>query len=183
MSSVRLYLSKEAAKTKIPDSWKMWTFVFGAYLLNITIAISLFFTYYYFEVENESLDCGRIDHFSKNFLLADICLLIMYYSQAFLVLYFDRELVKFTKNRHKVNNPNQNQLVPWKSSNQNEESDLQIPVRATYISTISLINIVILAPGLAIILSEMYPDVNMYLVWIMYFCCTIWSTIDLLYSS
>ena len=60
VSSVRLHLSKEAAKTKIPDSWKVWTFIFCAYLFNTTIATSSFFLYYYFEVENESLYCAKI---------------------------------------------------------------------------------------------------------------------------
>ena len=62
-------------------------------------------------------------------------------------LFFDVKMLIFVRNRNKIE---PNQLIPWKSAGSNradkKNDDTTVPLRASYVSTASLIFFGILAP-------------------------------------
>ena len=72
-------------------------------------------------------------------------------------LFFDFKMLFFVRNRNKIEPI---QLVPWKSTNQGltlekEKDDITVPLRASCVSTASLIFFGILAPVYIVLVNEM----------------------------
>ena len=72
-------------------------------------------------------------------------------------LFFDFKMLIFVRNRNKIEPI---QLVPWKSTNpgltlEKEKDDITVPLRASCVSTASLIFFGILAPVYVVLFNEM----------------------------
>ena len=72
-------------------------------------------------------------------------------------LFFDIKMLIFVRNRNKIEPI---QLVPWKSTNprltlEKEKDDITVPLRASCVSTASLIFFAILAPVYVVLVYEM----------------------------
>ena len=72
-------------------------------------------------------------------------------------LFFDIKMLIFVRNRNKIEPI---QLVPWKSTNpsltpEKEKDELTVPLRASFVSTASLIFFGILAPVYIVLVNEM----------------------------
>ena len=69
-------------------------------------------------------------------------------------LFFDIKMLLFVRNRNKIE---PSQFVPWKSvgSKEKENDDATVPLRASYVSTASLIFFGILAPMYLVLANQM----------------------------
>ena len=69
-------------------------------------------------------------------------------------LFFDIKMLIFVRNRNKIK---PSQFVPWKSagSKEKENDDATVPLRASYVSTASLIFFGILAPIYLVLANQM----------------------------
>ena len=72
-------------------------------------------------------------------------------------LFFDIKMLIFVRNRKKIEPI---QLVPWKCTNQRltldkEKDDITVPLRASFVSTASLVFFAILAPIYVVLVNQM----------------------------
>ena len=72
-------------------------------------------------------------------------------------LFFDIKMLIFVRNRNKIEPI---QLVPWKSTNQSltpekEKDELTVPLRASFVSTASLVFFAIVAPVYVVLVNQM----------------------------
>ena len=91
---------------------------------------------------------------NKVHLLVNVVLIVIFVGSG---LFFDIKLLIFVRNRNK-NEPIQ--LVSWKSTNphltlEKEKDDITVPLRASFVSTASLIFFGLLAPVYVILVNEL----------------------------
>ena len=91
---------------------------------------------------------------NKVHLLVNAVLIVIFVGTG---LFFDIKMLIFVKNRNKTEPI---QLVPWKSTNprlmlEKEKDDITVPLRASCVSTASLIFLGILAPVYMVSVNEM----------------------------
>ena len=91
---------------------------------------------------------------NKVHLLVNVVLSVIFVGSG---LFFDIKMLIFVRNKNKTEPI---QLVPWKSTNphltlEKEKDDITVPLRASCVSTASLIFFVILAPVYMVLVNEM----------------------------
>ena len=91
---------------------------------------------------------------NKIHLLVNVVLSVIFVGSG---LFFDIKMLIFVRNRNKIEPI---QLVPWKSTNphltlEKEKDDITVPLRASCVSTASLIFFGILAPVYVVLVNEM----------------------------
>ena len=97
---------------------------------------------------NETMDMNKIH------LFVNVVLSVIFVGSG---LFFDIKMLIFVRNRNKIEPI---QLVPWKSTNpcmtlEKQRDDITVPLRASCVSTASLIFFGILAPVYILLANEM----------------------------
>ena len=91
---------------------------------------------------------------NKIHLLVNVVLSVIFVGSG---LFFDIKMLIFVRNRNKIEPI---QLVPWKSTNpcltlEKEKDDITVPLRASFVSTASLLFFAILAPIYVVLVNKM----------------------------
>ncbi len=135
ISMLRIYMAHLSAKAKIAKPIILGNFVFIGLFFNISFDAALESYRNFMNYDSFASTCAKIKLQPSNMIVP------LLRSSAFFLfitlgLYCDIRLWKFVKNRQAIHPA---QLVPWKSSHENQQQDLQIPIRATIFSGFSTV--------------------------------------------
>ncbi len=136
ISMLRLYMSKLAANCRFPKLKIIFPFVILAILLHYSMW-PLFHTFMeWHEVISPTSKCAM-----KNFPMGLWPYRIAFHMYALIIvslgIWCDCEMYLFIKQRN-TRNSNSTQLVPWTSNHESLTEDLDVPIKATMISTFGL---------------------------------------------
>ena len=154
----------KASKTKLVKSkYLISAIIFGAIVPYMTVFGNIFghimksSRNQYTEAGNLLVQCLGVKsmlEMNKIHLLVNVVLSVIFVGSG---LFFDIKMLIFVKNRNKIEPI---QLVPWKSTNpcmtlEEQRDDITVPLRASCVSTASLIFFGILAPVFMVSVYEM----------------------------
>ena len=144
----------KASKTKLVKSkYLISAIIFGAMVPYLTIFGNNMLRQYNKGGKLFAL-CLGVNANIKIHLLVILVLSVIFVGSG---LFFDIKMLIFVRN---INKTEPIQLVPWKSTNphltlEKEKDDITVPLRASCVSTASLIFFVILAPVYMVLVNEM----------------------------
>ena len=147
----------KASKTKLVKSkYLISAIIFGAMVPYLTIFGNNMFRQYN-DRRQLFVQCMGVNatmKMNKVHLLVNAVLIVIFVGTG---LFFDIKMLIFVKNRNKTEPI---QLVPWKSTNpcmtlEKQRDDITVPLRASCVSTASLIFFGILAPVYIVLVNEM----------------------------
>ena len=147
----------KASKTKLVKSkYLISAIIFGAMVPYLTIFGNNMFRQYN-DRRQLFVQCMGVNatmKMNKVHLLVNAVSIVIFVGTG---LFFDIKMLIFVKNRNKTEPI---QLVPWKSTNprlmlEKEKDDITVPLRASCVSTASLIFLGILAPVYMVSVNEM----------------------------
>ena len=169
ISMLRAYLANAAAKTRIPKWYLAIPMVTLATLFNYLIPFGLSLSNEFISTSSGLKECVNNAEFEDE-VSPSLKSHHMYFAYYVVVMGFgiftDLWLYNFVKKRQEE--PFQTQLVPWRSRNDYE--NVSIPIRATIISTVSLVICLTLSP---IIYISLMSDKNF--LWIVMISCVVTS--------
>ena len=110
----------------------------------------------YFEVGNFVRFCANLSGTNELQFLRPFKFLILF-AAICTGLYFDVKMIKFIKNRNRITPAQPAQLIPWRTQSPNKTLN-NVPVRATILSTLSLIILCIF--GVPVLHSLHYQNVR-----------------------
>ena len=154
----------KASKTKLVRSkYIISSIIFGAMVPYMTIFGNIFGNIMkssknqYNVRGNLLIQCLGVNatmEMSKIHLLVNVVLSVIFVGSG---LFFDIKMLIFVRNR---NNIKPIQLVPWKSTNprlttEKEKDDITVPLRASCVSTASLVFFAISAPVYVVLVNQM----------------------------
>ena len=145
----------KASKTKLVKSkYLISAIIFGAMIPYLTIFVNIMIHQYNERVYlvAQCLGVNATIKMNKIFLLVVLSVIVVGSG-----LFFDIKMLIFVRNRNKIEPI---QLIPWKSTNprlmlEKEKDDITVPLRASFVSTASLIFFGILAPVYVVLVNEM----------------------------
>ena len=154
----------KASKTKLVKSkYLISAIIFGAMVPYMTIFGNIF-GHIMKSSRNQYAESGHLFvqclgvkstlEMNKFHLLVNVVLSVIFVGSG---LFFDIKMLIFVRNRNKIEPI---QLVPWKSTNpcmtlEKQRDDITVPLRASCVSTASLIFFGILAPVYIVLVNEM----------------------------
>ena len=147
----------KASKTKLVKSkYLISAIIFGAMVPYLTIFGNNMFRQYN-DRRQLFVQCMGVNatmKMNKVHLLVNAVSIVIFVGTG---LFFDIKMLIFVKNRNKTEPI---QLVPWKSTNpcmtlEKQRDDITVPLRASCVSTASLIFFGILAPVYIVLVNEM----------------------------
>ena len=144
----------KASKTKLVKSkYLISAIIFGAMVPYLTIFVNIIIQQYNERVYLVAVCLGvnATKEMNRVFLL--VVLSFVFVGSG---LFFDIKMLIFIRNRNKIEPI---QLVPWKSTNprltlEKEKDDITVPLRASFVSTASLIFFGILTPVYVVLVNE-----------------------------
>ena len=152
----------KASKTKLVKSkYLISAIIFGAMVPYMTIFGNIFGhimkssrNQYNGNLFVQCLGVKSTLEMNKIHLVVNVVLSVIFVGSG---LFFDIKMLIFVRNRNKIEPI---PLVPWKSTNprlmpEKEKDDITVPLRASCVSTASLIFFVILAPVYMVLVNEM----------------------------
>jgi amino acid transporter len=151
----------KASKTKLVKSkYLISAIIFGAMVPYMTVFGNIFghimksSRNQYTEAGNLLVQCLGVKstlEMNKIHLLVNVVLSVIFVGSG---LFFDIKMLIFVRNRNKIEPI---QLVPWKSTNapEKEKDDITVPLRASFVSTASLVFFAILAPIYVVLVNQM----------------------------
>ena len=154
----------KASKTKLVRSkYIISAIIFGAMVPYMTIFGNIFGNIMkssknqYNEKGNLLVQCLGLKatmEMNKIHLLVNVVLSVIFVGSG---LFFDIKMLIFVRNRNKIEPI---PLVPWKSTNprlmpEKEKDDITVPLRASCVSTASLVFFAILAPVYVVLVNQM----------------------------
>ena len=144
----------KASNTKLVESkYLIRAIIFGVMVPYLTIFVnSIFRVNEGGKFKSQCLGVNTTVKMTKVQILVYVVLSIIFVGSG---LFFDIKMLIFVRNRKKIEPI---QLVPWKSTNQRltlEKDDITVPLRASCVSTASLIFFGILAPVYIVLVNEM----------------------------
>ena len=146
----------KASKTKLVKSkYLIQAIIFGVMVPYLTIFVnSMFRVNEGGKFVAQCLGVNATIKLTKVHLDVNVVLSIIFVGSG---LFFDIKMLIFVRNRKKIEPI---QLVPWKSTNQRltlekEKDDITVPLRASCVSTASLIFFGILVPVYVVLVNEM----------------------------
>ena len=147
----------KASKTKLVKSkYLISAIIFGVMVPYLTIFINNMIRQYNEggKLLDQCLGVNATMKMNKLHLLVNLVFIIIFVGSGF---FFDVKMLIFVRNRNKIE---QIQLVPWKSTNpcltlEKEKDDITVPLRASCVSTASLIFFGILVPVYVVLVNEM----------------------------
>ena len=146
----------KASKTKLVKSkYLIQAIIFGVMVPYLTIFVnSMFRVNEGGKFVAQCLGVNATIKLTKVHLVVNVVLSIIFVGSG---LFFDIKMLIFVRNRKKIEPI---QLVPWKSTNQRltlekEKDDITVPLRASCVSTASLIFFGILVPVYVVLVNEM----------------------------
>ena len=154
----------KASKTKLVKSkYLISAIIFGAIVPYMTIFGNIF-GHIMKSSRNQYAESGHLFvqclgvkstlEMNKFHLLVNVVLSVIFVGSG---LFFDIKMLIFVRNRNKIEPI---QLVPWKSTNarltpEKEKDDITVPLRASFVSTASLVFFAILAPIYVVLVNPM----------------------------
>ena len=146
----------KASNTKLVKSkYLIRAIIFGVMVPYLTIFVnSIFRVNEGGKFKSQCLGVNTTVKMTKVQILVYVVLSIIFVGSG---LFFDIKMLIFVRNRNKTEPI---QLVPWKSTNQRltlekEKDDITVPLRASCVSTASLIFFGILVPVYVVLVNEM----------------------------
>ena len=146
----------KASNTKLVKSkYLIRAIIFGVMVPYLTLFVnSMFRVNEGGKFESQCLGVNTTVKMTKVQILVNVVLSIIFVGSG---LFFDIKMLIFVRNRKKIEPI---QLVPWKSTNQRltlekEKDDITVPLRASCVSTASLIFFGILVPVYVVLVNEM----------------------------
>ena len=154
----------KASKTKLVKSkYLISAIIFGAMVPYMTVFGNIFghimksSRNQYTEAGNLLVQCLGVKstlEMNKIHLLVNVVLSVIFVGTG---LFFDIKMLIFVRNRNKIEPI---PLVPWKSTNPRlrpeiEKDDITVPLRASCVSTASLLFFAILAPVYVVLVNQM----------------------------
>ena len=146
----------KASKTKLVKSkYLIRAIIFGVMVPYLTIFVnSMFRVNEGGKFVAQCLGVNATIKLTKVHLVVNVVLSIIFVGSG---LFFDIKMLIFVRNRKKIEPI---QLVPWKCTNQRltldkEKDDMTVPLRASCVSTASLIFFGILVPVYLVLVNEM----------------------------
>jgi hypothetical protein len=146
----------KASNTKLVKSkYLIRAIIFGVMVPYLTLFVnSMFRINEGGKFESQCLGVNTTVKMTKVQILVNVVLSIIFVGSG---LFFDIKMLIFVRNRKKIEPI---QLVPWKSTNQRltlekEKDDITVPLRASCVSTASLIFFGILVPVYLVLVNEM----------------------------
>ena len=146
----------KASKTKLVKSkYLIRAIIFGVMVPYLTLFVnSMFRVNEGGKFESQCLGVNTTVKMTKVQILVYVVLSIIFVGSG---LFFDIKMLIFVRNRKKIEPI---QLVPWKCTNQRltldkEKDDITVPLRASCVSTASLIFFGILVPVYLVLVNEM----------------------------
>ena len=146
----------KASKTKLVKSkYLIRAIIFGVMVPYLTIFVnSMFRVNEGGKFVAQCLGVNATIKLTKVHLVVNVVLSIIFVGSG---LFFDIKMLIFVRNRKKIEPI---QLVPWKCTNQRltldkEKDDITVPLRASCVSTASLIFFGILVPVYLVLVNEM----------------------------
>ena len=146
----------KASKTKLVKSKHLIrAIIFGVMVPYLTIFVnSMFRVNEGGKFVAQCLGVNATIKLTKVHLVVNVVLSIIFVGSG---LFFDIKMLIFVRNRKKIEPI---QLIPWKSTNQRltlekEKDDITVPLRASCVSTASLIFFGILVPVYLVLVNEM----------------------------
>ena len=146
----------KASNTKLVKSkYLIRAIIFGVMVPYLTLFVnSMFRVNEGGKFESQCLGVNTTVKMTKVQILVNVVLSIIFVGSG---LFFDIKMLIFVRNRKKIEPI---QLVPWKCTNQRltldkEKDDITVPLRASCVSTASLIFFGILVPVYVVLVNEM----------------------------
>ena len=146
----------KASNTKLVKSkYLIRAIIFGVMVPYLTLFVnSMFRVNEGGKFESQCLGVNTTVKMTKVQILVNVVLSIIFVGSG---LFFDIKMLIFVRNRKKIEPI---QLVPWKCTNQRltldkEKDDITVPLRASCVSTASLIFFGILVPIYLVLVNEM----------------------------
>ena len=146
----------KASNTKLVKSkYLIRAIIFGVMVPYLTIFVnSMFRVNEGGKFVAQCLGVNATIKLTKVHLVVNVVLSIIFVGSG---LFFDIKMLIFVRNRNKIEPI---QLVPWKSTNpaltlEKEKDDITVPLRASCVSTASLIFFGILVPVYVVLVNEM----------------------------
>ena len=142
VSILRYYMSWKASKTQIGNATHFRVLIVVSGLMGP--AIMTIDTYYHRYMDSPTLinACAEVSDVGKRRYIAyDIYIIIVLAFPMFLTLGLNKMLIKFVEAKKKADQNTEDSLVPWKVPGSEEEQlkNTNIPIRAVYLSSISLV--------------------------------------------
>ena len=146
----------KASNTKLVKSkYLIRAIIFGVMVPYLTIFVnSMFRVNEGGKFVAQCLGVNATIKLTKVHLVVNVVLSIIFVGSG---LFFDIKMLIFVRNRKKIEPI---QLVPWKSTNarltpEKEKDDITVPLRASFVSTASLVFFAILAPIYVVLVNQM----------------------------
>ena len=152
----------KASKTKLVKSkYLISAIIFGAMVPYMTIFGNIFGhiikssrNQYNGNLLVQCLGVKSTLEMNKIHLLVNVVLSVIFVGSG---LFFDIKMLIFVRNRNKIE---PSQLVPWKSTSpsltpEKEKDDITVPLRASFVSTASLVFFAILSPVYVVLVNQM----------------------------
>ena len=152
----------KASKTKLVKSkYLISAIIFGAMVPYMTIFGNIFghiikssSNQYNGNLLVQCLGVKSTMEMNKIHLLVNVVLSVIFVGSG---LFFDIKMLIFVRNRNKIEPI---QLVPWKSTNssltsEKEKDEITVPLRASFVSTASLVFFAILSPVYVVLVNQM----------------------------
>jgi hypothetical protein len=141
ISLLRYYMSHLASNARILKKWQAVIFIIAATFTSYGFAILTLIYQEYFQVKSAMTICLRETQFPSSPMMP-ILLFVKITIFAIIGLKCDLSLFTFMKNRIHDQNAVGSHLVPWKSAaptDNKEENDLYIPIRASILSSVFML--------------------------------------------
>ena len=133
ISMLRYYMAKLSSKAKIAKGKVVIPFIIFGSLFCHGFTPCMILIQEYLGFETAISRCEGASQKSRT-SIAIILWLIFLIGMTLIGLYFDKSLYDFVKKQHQIPK-NEPRMVAWKSTNFTVQEDLQVPIRATAMST------------------------------------------------
>ena len=134
ISALRFYMAKLASKTKIVKSREMIFLILFSTVICYGLVPSLVSLQHHLGFHNHITHCEKQAHHRPRSVVLPLVDVTFVISMTILGIVSDVKMFLFVKKRQNSVGV-ESKIIPWKSTNEDVKSDLQVPLRATVIST------------------------------------------------